>query len=91
MVKRDYTLRRNFITVIIFTFFLILTGVTGFIFIEGWSPIDALYMTFISFSTVGFKEVAELSITGRIFTMFVIMLGMVVIAMLSASDPLRRR
>lgn len=69
----------------IFAGLLILIGMLGFILIEGWSPIDALYMTFISFSTVGFKEVAELSLVGRIFTMFVIMLGMIVIAMLSAS------
>jgi voltage-gated potassium channel len=85
MLKRDYTLRRNFITVVVFTGLLIITGVIGFIVIEGWTPIDALYMTFISFSTVGFKEVADLSLTGRVFTMFVIMLGMVLIAMLSAS------
>jgi voltage-gated potassium channel len=85
MLKSDNTLRRNFITVGIFISILIIIGMTGFILIEDWSPIDALYMTFISFSTVGFKEVAELSLGGRLFTMFVIMLGMIVIAMLSAS------
>ena len=85
MLKSDHNLRSNFVTVGIFVTLLISIGMTGFIIIEGWSPIDALYMTFISFSTVGFKEVADLSLAGRIFTMFVIMLGMVLIAMLSAS------
>ncbi|HEM49315.1 MAG TPA: potassium channel protein [Caldithrix sp.] len=85
MLKTDTTLRRNFITVAVFTSILIIIGMIGFILIEGWSPIDALYMTFISFSTVGFKEVAELSLAGRLFTMFIIVLGMMVIAMLSAS------
>lgn len=81
----DHTLRNNFLMVGIIVSLLIITGVIGFMLIEGWSPIDALYMTFISFSTVGFKEVAELSLAGRLFTMFVILLGMIVIAMLSAS------
>ncbi len=85
MLKSDNTLRRNFITVGVFISILIIIGTIGFILIEGWSPIDALYMTFISLSTVGFKEVAELSLSGRLFTIFVIMLGMIVIAMLSAS------
>lgn len=85
MLKSDNTLRRNFMTVGIFISILVTLGMIGFILIEDWSPIDALYMTFISFSTVGFKEVAELSLAGRLFTMFVIMLGMIVIAMLSAS------
>lgn len=85
MLKSDHNLRHNFITVVIFTGLLISIGVIGFILIEGWSLLDALYMTFISFSTVGFKEVADLSAGGRLFTMLVIILGMVVIAMLSAS------
>jgi voltage-gated potassium channel len=85
MLNTDTTLRRNFIAVGVFISVLIIIGMIGFILIEGWSPIDALYMTFISFSTVGFKEVADLSLAGRLFTMVVIMLGMVVIAMLSAS------
>jgi voltage-gated potassium channel len=53
--------------------------------IEGWGLLDALYMTIISFSTVGFKEVATLGEFGRIFTMIIILSGMVFIAMLSAS------
>jgi len=85
MTRQDHTLRHNLIMVIIFITILLTTGVVGFVIIEGWNPLDALYMTFISFSTVGFKEVADLSPGGRIFTMLIIMFGMIVIAMLSAS------
>ena len=46
-MKTDTTLRRNFLAVGIFAGLLILIGMLGFILIEGWSPIDALYMTFI--------------------------------------------
>lgn len=43
--------------------------------IEGWSGLDALYMTVISVTTVGFQEVHALSRAGRIFTMVLILLG----------------
>jgi voltage-gated potassium channel len=44
-------------------------------FFEGWSFIDALYMTIITLSTVGYGEVRQVSPTGRIFTMILIFLG----------------
>lgn len=47
-------------------------GVIGFIFIENYSFIDALYMTIITVGTVGFSEVQPLSVTGKIFTIFLI-------------------
>jgi voltage-gated potassium channel len=47
--------------------------------IEGWNISDALYMTAITLSTVGFGEVEELSSTGRIFTVLLIFLGVGVI------------
>jgi voltage-gated potassium channel len=36
--------------------------------IEGWTFVDALYMTVITISTVGFKEVNQVGEGGRIFT-----------------------
>ena len=47
-------------------------GTTGYIVFEDMSFMDALYMTVITMSTVGYKEVHELSNQGRIFTMFLI-------------------
>lgn len=85
MVKRNDNLRQNLITVSIILFLLLSIGISGYMLIEGWGLLDALYMTIISFSTVGFKEVAELGEFGRIFTMIIILSGMVFIAMLSAS------
>jgi voltage-gated potassium channel len=46
----------------------ILIGISGFILIEDYTLIEALYMTIITISTVGFKEVRDLSDNGRIFT-----------------------
>jgi voltage-gated potassium channel len=50
-------------------------GVVGYMVIEGWSFIDALYMTVISITTVGFEEAHPLSDGGRIFTVFLILFG----------------
>ena len=54
---------------------LLAIGVFGYMRIEGWSFIDALYMTIITLSTVGFQEVHQLSDAGRIFTLLYIILG----------------
>ena len=43
--------------------------------IEGWSFLDALYMTITTITTVGYDEVHPLSDTGRIFSIFLIVGG----------------
>jgi voltage-gated potassium channel len=48
--------------------------------IEGWNFFDAIYMTIISITTTGYKEVHPLSEAGKIFTLFVIIFGVVAIA-----------
>ena len=57
---------------LVFLISVIVIGVSGFMVIEGYNFVDALYMTIITVSTVGFKEVQELSPSGRIFTIFLI-------------------
>lgn len=51
------------------------TGTSGYHFIEGWSILDSLYMTVISITTVGYKEVKPLKDSGKIFTIFLIIFG----------------
>ena len=42
--------------------------------IEGYSVLDAFYMTLITVSTVGYGEVAPLSMGGKLFTSFLILI-----------------
>lgn len=51
-------------------------GTIGYMVIEGWHIVDALYMTMITVTTVGFGEVHPLSDIGRIFTVFVLLLSL---------------
>lgn len=51
---------------------LILLGTFGYRFISGYSWLDAVYMTTITISTVGFNEVGTMDSQDRIFTVFLI-------------------
>jgi len=54
---------------------LTLLGTLGYVLIEGMSTLDALYMTIITLSTVGYGETVPLSDGGRLYTICLIMLG----------------
>jgi voltage-gated potassium channel len=50
-------------------------GVAGYMVLERWSLLDAIYMTVITVATVGFSEVHPLDPAGRIFTVLLILAG----------------
>jgi voltage-gated potassium channel len=52
-----------------------LIGSLGYMIIEGWRWIDALYMAVTTVTSVGFMELYPLSPAGRTFTMVLIFLG----------------
>lgn len=56
---------------------IIMFGVTGYMTIEHWGVLDALYMTVTTLTTVGYGEVHEVSDFGRMFTIFFIIIGVV--------------
>lgn len=66
------SLLRRLVISIIAVSVLLITGIIGFSLLEGWGFLDSLYMTVITISTVGFKEVNNLSTAGRIFTILLI-------------------
>lgn len=68
---------RHFLKPLSLMFILLLFGVSGYRFLEGWSLLDCLYMTCITLSTVGFSEAAPLSNPGKIFTMALIFTGVI--------------
>ena len=55
-------------------------GTMGYMSIEKWDLFDSLYMTVITITTVGFREVRTVSEAGRLFTVFIIFSGMGIIA-----------
>lgn len=71
---------RNIIRALIMLGLVLLIGTTGYAVIEGWQILDAIYMTVITITTVGYGEVRAVSPTGRVFTIALICMGMGIIA-----------
>lgn len=52
-----------------------LGGTVGYVFIEGWSAWEAFYMTVITVTTVGYREVRPMSRSGEVFTVALLVTG----------------
>ena len=62
----------------ILTVLIMLIGTLGYMVIDGFPLMDAIYQTGITFTTVGFGEIQPISHLGRIFTITLIIFGFVV-------------
>jgi len=60
---------------LILTVLLIMIGSLGYMAIDNFSLMDAIYQTGITFTTVGYGEIAPISNMGRIFTITLIIVG----------------
>ena len=60
---------------LILTVLTMMVGTVGYVIIDGFTLMDAIYQTGITFTTVGFGEIAEISNAGRIFTITLIIAG----------------
>ena len=54
---------------------IVVGGTIGYVLIEGWSAWDAFYMTVITITTVGYREVHDLSWAGQAFTVVLVVGG----------------
>lgn len=68
-------LYRRVVSILIALSVVILTGTLGYRSLEGWTIVDALYMTVITIASVGFMEVHPLSDPARVFTIVLILAG----------------
>jgi voltage-gated potassium channel len=69
------TLPRNLLGATAVLVLLPSAGTVGYMVIEGWSFLDALYMSVITLTTIGFEEVQPLSDGGRVFTIVLAVSG----------------
>ncbi|MGD9972090.1 MAG: TrkA family potassium uptake protein [Desulfatirhabdiaceae bacterium] len=76
---------RAFIGYVLALVALVMGGALGYVLIEDWDLIDALYMTVITLATIGYGEVHSLSRIGRIYTMFLILVGVGFLGYLGAA------
>ncbi len=66
------SLFRNLYIALILLAVILAVGVAGFMWLEGFSVLEAFYMSVITLSTVGFSEVRPLSDGGKLFTSLLI-------------------
>lgn len=75
-------LRNRLLLQILISGLLLAGGTIGFHLIEGWSLFDGLYMTVITLATIGYGEVRPLTDEGRVFTMILIVIGVIMVGYL---------
>jgi len=73
-----YVLLAPFRLPFILTVLTMLFGTLGYMLVDDMSLLDALYQTGITFTTVGFGEMAPISDIGRIFTICLIIFGFLI-------------
>ncbi|WP_299118626.1 potassium channel protein [uncultured Winogradskyella sp.] len=71
--------RSKIYTALMMLAILLCIGVVGYRLISGYSWVDALYMTVITVTTVGFAEVNPLDTTSKIFTIFLILTSVIIV------------
>ncbi len=93
--------RKRIILSISLSLFFLVAGTCGYMVLEGYSLLEALYMAVISITTVGYGEVQPLSDSGKIFTMILLLFGVGTLAFAAhaffesmlerASNPVREK
>jgi len=93
--------RKRIILSLSLAFFFLVAGTSGYMFLEDYTLLEAVYMAVISITTVGYGEVKPLSDSGKIFTMFLLLFGVGSIAFAAhafiesmierASNPVREK
>jgi voltage-gated potassium channel len=90
--------RHPYLFTTLLVLFMLTVGTGGYMVLEGWSFTDALFMTVITVTTIGYGETHPLSAGGRVFTIGLIMTGVVTasyaigatVEMLTSTDFLER-
>lgn len=80
--QKYWQLRRELIAGSVVLGGVFLTGTLWFWLVEKWSILDSAYMTMITLSTVGFGEIRPLDDRSRLFTMGLILMGIITIGYL---------
>ncbi len=76
-----YSHLRAFRLPLVLTVLMMFIGTLGYVVIDDFSLMDAVYQTGITFTTVGFGEMAPISDAGRIFTITLIIAGFATFSM----------
>lgn len=68
----ESNIKKQVIFSILLICLIVIWGTAGYAIIEGWGIFESLYTTIITITTIGTKDMYELSPMGRVFTIFLI-------------------
>jgi voltage-gated potassium channel len=66
---------RNVVKIIGILIIIVIFGTLSYHIVEGWGLFDSLYMTVITITTTGYREIYEMGTGGRILSMFLMFFG----------------
>ncbi|QOY52533.1 potassium channel family protein [Candidatus Sulfurimonas baltica] len=78
LLPEIYSHLKAFRLPLILTVMTMMIGTMGYVIIDDFPLMDAIYQTGITFTTVGFGEIAPISDAGRIFTVTLVIAGFAV-------------
>ncbi len=76
--KEIYSQFKHFRLPLILLQVIMMVGTIGYMLIDDFTILDAIYQTGITFTTVGFGEISEISPAGRLFTITLIIFGFLI-------------
>ena len=85
MTREDEALIRQLRRALALAVLVLGAGVLGYMLLEGWTLLDALYMTVITLASVGFREVEPLDPKGVLFTIALVVVGVASAAYIGAT------
>lgn len=85
MNQEDEALTRQLRRALVLALVVLSAGVAGYMLLEGWPFMEALYMTVITLGSVGFREVEPLDPQGILFTIALVIVGVASAAYIGAT------
>lgn len=70
----------QFRALLIWVVFVIAGGTIFYVRVEDWRPLDALYFTIVTLTTIGYGDITPQTDAGKIFTMIYIFVGISLIS-----------
>ncbi|HUS17615.1 MAG TPA: potassium channel family protein [Chloroflexia bacterium] len=74
-MKSSDPILAHFGRVLLLAGIVVMIGTAGYMLLEGWDAFDALYMTILTLTTVGFEEVHTMNRPARAFTVLLMVSG----------------
>ncbi len=81
---RDFVRRENFAKLLLFLLFILCVGTVGLTYFEAVSPINALWWTLVTITTVGYGDIAPITVGGRVIGAVTMLAGIGLLGTLSA-------